>query len=573
MADYSLKKYSNALKNPVIEGTDAMIVPKGTTAQRVTAVTGAVRYNTDNGLLEQYNATGWAGIDAPPVVTNISGTINTDTDSTITISGSNFKAGSTITVEGAGVGGVTRTVSTTYVNSTSLTFATNATAVNYTGGAAFNVRVSNPSGLTALLENAGTVDRDPVWSTGAGNIATWGSGAARSVTVTATDPDSNAITYSVVSGSLPAGASLASATGVISGTITAITSQTTYTFTIRATANGQTADRSFNIIVTPIGSGGTESTVNISGTNYRLHAFTSTGANNFTLNSDATVAVLIVAGGGAGGYGYGDQDTGKGGGGAGQVLVRTGYALTAGSYGLTVGDGGSGRSNASNTTPPTPPNGNDSVGFGVTAYGGGRGGCSDSNYAGAGQGGSGGGAGSRNGNSYDTGASSNKTTPASWTSYGNSGGNGIAGNYGGGGGGGAGGAGSNTSGSTNDSDGGNGGIGVDLSATFGTSYGSPGGWFAGGGGGGSYTSSTLRTQNNNSTAGYYGGGGRGNSTKESSVNPSPQNSATNINGTANTGGGGGGAGEDGQDSNGNQSGGGSQSGAGGSGIILIRYAI
>ena len=569
MADYSAKKYSNALKNPVIEGTDAMIVPKGTSAERVTSTVGALRYNIDNGVMEQYNATGWAGIDAPPVITNISGTINTDTNSTITVTGSNFKAGSLIAVEGAGVGGVARSVVTTFVNSTSLTFATNATSVNYTGGGAFNVRVTNPSGLSAVLENAGTIDRDPVWSTGAGTIATWGSGASRSVTVTATDPDSNTIAYSVVSGSLPGGVTLDSATGVISGTVSIVTSQTTYTFTVRATANGQTADRIFNIIANPIGSGGTESTVNIGGTNYRLHAFTSTGANTFTLNTDATVAVLIVAGGGAGGSGYGDQDTGKGGGGAGQVLVRTGYAITAGSYPLTVGAGKAGRTNGTNSVPPAPGTGGNSVGFGVTANGGGDGGGSD-NYTGPpAQGGSGGGAGCRNNDgSYNVGASSNKTTPASWTSYGNSGGSTGNGNFGGGGGGGAGGSGSNGQQNQNNSLGGDGGAGVDLSATFGTTYGVSG-VFGGGGGGGCYTTSTLLAQSN----GGSGGGGKGNSGKESSVNPSPQNSAVNIDGVANTGGGGGGASEDGQDSNGNNAGGGSASGSGGSGIIIVRYAI
>lgn len=569
MAEYSAKKYSNALKNPVIEGTDAMIVPKGTSDQRVTSTTGAVRYNTDNGVLEQYNATGWAGIDAAPLITNISGTINSDTNSTITISGSNFKAGSIVSLEGAGVGGVARSVVTTYISSISLTFATNATSVNYTGGAAFNVRVTNPSGLSSVLENAGTVDRDPVWSTSAGTIATWGSGAARSVTVTATDPDSNTIAYSVVSGSLPGGVTLDSATGVISGTVSIVTSQTTYTFTVRATANGQTADRSFNIIANPIGSGGTESTVNIGGTNYRLHAFTSTGANTFTLNTDATVAVLIVAGGGAGGSGYGDQDTGKGGGGAGQVLVRTGYAITAGSYALTVGAGKAGRTNGTNSVPPAPGTGGNSVGFGVTANGGGDGGGSD-NYTGPpAQGGSGGGAGARNGEgSYNIGASSNKTTPASWTSYGNSGGTTANGNFGGGGGGGAGGAGNTGQQNQNNSLGGDGGAGVDLSSTFGTTYGVSG-VFGGGGGGGCYTTGTLLAQSN----GGSGGGGKGNSGKESSANPSPQNSAVNIDGVANTGGGGGGASEDGQDSNGLTSGGGSASGSGGSGIIIVRYAI
>jgi hypothetical protein len=520
--------------------------------------------------MEQYNATGWAGIDAPPIITNISGTINADTDSTITISGSNFKAGSVIAVEGAGVGGIARSVTVTYINSTSLTFPTNATAVNYTGGAAFNIRVTNPSGLSAVLENAGNIDRDPVWSTGAGNIATWGSGAARSVTVTATDPDSNTVAYSLVSGSLPGGTSLGSGNGVISGTVSIVTSQTTFTFTIRATANGQTADRSFSIIVNPIGSGGTESTVNIGGTNYRLHAFTSTGANTFTLNSDATVAVLLVAGGGAGGYGFGDQDTGKGGGGAGQVLVRTGWAITAGAYPLSVGAGGASRSNGNNTSPPKAPNGDNTTGFDVTANGGGGGGGSDNQNSGPSQGGSGGGAGARNDNSsFNVGASSNKTTPASWTSYGNSGADsrGNA-NFGGGGGGGAGANGNLSGNDVNNSVGGAGGAGIDLSSIFGTSYGVSG-VFGGGGAGGSYSTSQVLAQG----AGGSGGGGNGNSGRESSTNPSPQNSAININGVANTGGGGGGASEDGQDSNGLTSGGGSASGGGGSGIVIVRYAI
>lgn len=569
MADYADKKYSKALKNPIIEGTDAMIVPKGTSAQRVTSTLGALRYNTDISIMEQYNDTGWAGIDAPPVITNISGTINVDTDSTITITGSNFKAGSTIAVEGAGVGSITRAVATTYVNSSNLTFATNATAVPYTGGAAFNVRVTNPSGLSAVLDNAGTVDRDPIWSTGAGNIATFGSGVPRTVTITATDPDNDTITYSLVSGSLPGGMSLGPSNGVISGTVSIVTSQTTFTFTIRATALGQTADRSFNIIVNPIGSGGTESTVNISGVDYRLHAFTSTGANTFTLNSDATVEVLLVAGGGAGGYSFGDQDTGKGAGGAGQVLFRTGLALSADSYPLSIGDGGAGRTNGTNSVPPKAPNGGNTTGFSVTANGGGGGGGSDNQNNGPAQGGSGGGGGARNATtSFNLGAPSNKSTPAGWTSLGNSGGNaGGGGADGGGGGGGAGGAGSNGN-TLGFGRGGVGGAGTDLSATFGTTYGEAG-WFGGGGGGGTYTTGSILPQ----SSGGQGGGGDGVSAKESSTNPNPQFSSTNIDAMANTGGGGGGSGEDGQDSDGNTPGGGSASGAGGSGIVIVRYAI
>jgi len=86
-------------KNTVFTGTDSIIVPSGTTAERSGTELGQLRYNTDLGFLEQYNATGWAGIDAPPSITNQTGTINEDTDSTITITGSNFKSASTVSVE------------------------------------------------------------------------------------------------------------------------------------------------------------------------------------------------------------------------------------------------------------------------------------------------------------------------------------------------------------------------------------------------------------------------------------------------------------------------------------------
>ena len=67
MANYSKSKN----KNTVFGGTDAIIVPTGGTADRSGTELGQVRYNTDLGFLEQYNATGWAGIDAPPTVSSI----------------------------------------------------------------------------------------------------------------------------------------------------------------------------------------------------------------------------------------------------------------------------------------------------------------------------------------------------------------------------------------------------------------------------------------------------------------------------------------------------------------------
>ena len=84
--------------NPQFTGTDSMLIPKGNTSERpASPVQGDLRYNTQLGFLEQYNGTNtWAGIDAPPVVTNVTGVIREDTDVTLTITGSNFKSGSIV---------------------------------------------------------------------------------------------------------------------------------------------------------------------------------------------------------------------------------------------------------------------------------------------------------------------------------------------------------------------------------------------------------------------------------------------------------------------------------------------
>jgi hypothetical protein len=245
----------------VVENDGVLTIPSGSAAQRPASPTvGTLRYNTDTGLVEQYNNVGWQGIDAPPVVTNLSGIINADTDSVITVNGSNFKNGCTVTIEGAGVSNTPRTLTTTFISSSQVTAQTNATSVNYAGGESYNIKVSNPSGLTSVLSPAGNIDRDPLWSTSAGNLTTITDlDTGTHTTLSATDPDSDSIAYSITSGALPIGVSLNSSTGVISGNPVNISNSTTYSFGVTATANSQTAVRSFNIIVNP-GRDGTSST-------------------------------------------------------------------------------------------------------------------------------------------------------------------------------------------------------------------------------------------------------------------------------------------------------------------------
>jgi len=70
---------------------------------------------------------------------------------------------------------------------------------------------------------------------------------------------------------------------------------------------------------------------------YKIHTFTTVGANTFTLTSPGSITaqVLVVGGGGSGGSAYA-----AGGGGAGGAVYNAAFTLTSGTYTLTVGGGG-----------------------------------------------------------------------------------------------------------------------------------------------------------------------------------------------------------------------------------------
>jgi hypothetical protein len=465
MGNYSRYKYVNT----VFADTDAIVVPNGTTAERLGTELGQIRYNTDIGLVEVYAAGGWQPLDAPPAVTSISGTINENTNSTITVLGSGFKTGSTVGITGAAVNGIQRNLATTFVSSTSLTAATNAAVVNYVGGQVFNVKVTNSSGLSGELTNAGTVDRDPVWVTPAGSLGTvFDSNRSRTFQLSANDPDAGAtITYSIISGSLPPGGSLNTSTGLISGPYNAVGSNTTSSFTVRATSSqgSETADRAFSITVnSPV-----------------VTTFNATGGSNFSVPSGVTsVRVLVIGGGGGGGQNAG------GAGGAGGMVEQPAFPVTpGGSVPLFIGGGGG-----------TDTNGQASTFGSITAIAGGRGTPNNGRGNDGGSGGS-----SSAGNGTTTGQQ-----PAQGgfsNGFGFGGGTSNSGDgapRGSGGGGGAGGAGQ-TVGSANS--GGNGGASRNSDIT-GSSIA-----YAGGGGGSSHFGGDGRIGGGGGAGnGGFGGGGQ-----------------------------------------------------------------
>ena len=288
----------------------------------------------------------------------------------------------------------------------------------------------------------------------------------------------------------------------------------------------------------------TGGTVTTSG-DYKIHTFTGDGC--FVVSSAGIVDYMVVAGGGGGGQ----RIAGGGGGGgyreshstpvsgcysASPLATPTALPVSATTYPITVGAGGSGASG--NPTGNSGGDGSNSIFSSITSTGGGGGGY----YAGpsptddAGNpGGSGGGGGSRSG-AGAAGGSGN--TPPVSPPQGNDGGPGVVtvSGYGGAGGGGATAVGTA---SATTSSGGPGGAGATSSIN-----GTP---TARAGGGGGATCS-------NSGSGGTGGGGAGGS------GPSTPGTA----GTSNTGGGGGG-GRNATD-NGTTTG-----GSGGSGIVVIRY--
>ena len=230
-----------------LPGVQYVHVPVGTTAQRPSSpANGHLRYNTQFARLEQYAGGQWQAIDSPPAITTLaySGS-NTATDpaggETITITGSNFQAGGTVTIGG------TAATSISIVSSSTVTFVTPAkTAGDY------NVVFTNTNGLSANFVNGISYNGTPAFSTAAGNLGSLIEDDAMStITIVAAEPDSGTLAFSVTSGALPTGVSLGSANGQLTGTPnTNVTTNTTFNFTVTATDDeNQTNARAFNLIV------------------------------------------------------------------------------------------------------------------------------------------------------------------------------------------------------------------------------------------------------------------------------------------------------------------------------------
>ena len=201
-------------------------------------------------LLDSAYISGLAGGGAAPTITAVSPTsYNGTSGSTITVNGSNFTVGTYvdfIDINGAEY----RASSTTLVSQAQVT------AVTPQGFSAnvdpLSVKVTTLYGTTTA-SNVITTGSSPSWSTGT-NLGSYSKNSPVDLTVVATDPQSQPVTYQVKSGSsLPTGLSLNSNTGNITGTLNySISSNTSVSTIITASdTTSNTTDRTFNWTITP----------------------------------------------------------------------------------------------------------------------------------------------------------------------------------------------------------------------------------------------------------------------------------------------------------------------------------
>ena len=251
---------------------------------------GSAGVNGTIGTLGYTGSAGANGTSAEPSITSIAypgddTATNTAGGDTVTVTGSNFVAGATVVINKVQASVVS------VVNSTTITFTAPAM-----GAGSYIVYVVNPDGGTALAVPGIQYSGTPTWTTAAGSLGSVNKQTSFTANLSATGDAP--ISYSITSGTLPAGLTLTANTGVVSGTTPDVASSTTYNFTVRATdAQQQDTDRAFNITVVP-------------------------------RNTPSTIEYLVVAGGGAGTYA---------GGGAGGLLTGTTSVAGGTQYTVTVG--------------------------------------------------------------------------------------------------------------------------------------------------------------------------------------------------------------------------------------------
>ena len=206
-------------------------------------------YDADAGVMKKVNKSNIATVITYPTVTGVSeSTIDISTLTTITVTGTDFVNGCKVEFQNSSTGALTTASTVSHTNATTLSVGANLTSGTYF------IRVENPDGNAGRSSSAIiTVSGGPVWQTAAGSLGSAAGGDAISFSAYATEADSGALTYALVSGSLPGGCSLSVDNNIayITGTESGSEDETTYTFSLEVTdPESQKATREFTITIT-----------------------------------------------------------------------------------------------------------------------------------------------------------------------------------------------------------------------------------------------------------------------------------------------------------------------------------
>lgn len=209
-------------------------------------------FNGDAARLELYTSTvGWQNIvQETPAVVSVSGTYKESSESnTILINGNNFAVGAVAFAIGTdGVSIQADTTSLISVVQVSSVFS-GLTKANEP----YDIKLVNPSNLYGILYECLPVDETPIWISNPGSLGTYNELVPLSISLYAEDPELTNLSFSVSSGSLPAGLSIGQQTGVISGTPSDIIPNTTYSFTVDAYDGQNHSYRQFSMTISDRG--------------------------------------------------------------------------------------------------------------------------------------------------------------------------------------------------------------------------------------------------------------------------------------------------------------------------------
>ena len=203
-------------------------------------------------------ADGAAAPNPSPTITSISPSSYDGTDGTsITIIGTNFDIGSVVSFIDTG-GNSINASSTSIVSQAELTAVTPQAFTAADGP--LDVKVTISDGQNTTTTDAIQTGGSPVWTTAAGQLGSslYKDDIGISLPIAATDPEGQFVSYTVNSGALVPGLSLAGGTGLITGDVTtaSITATANYSFTVGASdTSGNATPRTFFInVLNEIGS-------------------------------------------------------------------------------------------------------------------------------------------------------------------------------------------------------------------------------------------------------------------------------------------------------------------------------